>query len=165
MLFRSLQAPRATTSPACNGLLSIRPNRIEELHAERFVDDLARRAIAHQAVQHPYLEALATGDLPDLHFALRDFGRQYYAYSAHFPRYLTALISKLESPAHRAALMENLTEESGQYEQEELDELAAIGIQPEWIVGLPHPELFRRFRRALGVQDGEAGDEELEVVC
>ena len=108
---------------------------------------------------------MCSSDLPDLRFALRDFGHQYYAYSAHFPRYLTALISKLESPAHRAALMENLTEESGQYEQEELDELAAIGIEPEWIVGLPHPELFRRFRRALGVKDGEAGAEELEVVC
>jgi len=32
-------------------------------------------------------------------------------------------------------------------------------------VGLPHPELFRRFRRALGVWDEEGGEEELEVVC
>lgn len=61
--------------------------------------------------------------------------------------------------------MDNLTEESGHYEQEELDELAAIGIQREWIVGLPHPELFRRFRRALGVRDEEGGEEALEVVC
>ena len=160
-----VSAPKASAKPGPVGVLALKPNLIEELTAEQFVDDLARRAIAHQAVQHPYLQSLATGDLPDLRFALRDFGRQYYAYSAHFPRYLTALISKLESPAHRAALMENLTEESGQYEQEELDELAAIGIQPEWIVGLPHPELFRRFRRALGVHDGEASEEELEVVC
>lgn len=160
-----ISTPKVSPKPAPVGLLSLQPNLIEELTAEQFVDDLARRAMAHQAVQHPYLLSLATGDLPDLRFALRDFGRQYYAYSAHFPRYLTALISKLESPAHRAALMENLTEESGQYEQEELEELAAIGIQPEWIVGLPHPELFRRFRRALGVQDGDANEEELEVVC
>jgi hypothetical protein len=116
-------------------------------------------------VQHPYLNALAYGELPDTRWALRDFGRQYYAYSAHFPRYLTAVISKLENPAHRLALMENLTEESGQYEQEELDELAAIGIAPEWIVGLPHPELFRRFRGALGVMDDDACPEAIEVVC
>ncbi|MFN9621395.1 MAG: TenA family transcriptional regulator [Cyanobacteriota bacterium] len=145
--------------------LTVVPVPSQDTLAETFVDDLARRAIAHQAVRHPYLDALADGTLPDLHFALRDFGRQYYAYSAHFPRYLTALISKLEWPAHRAALMENLTEESGHYEQEELDELALIGIEPEWIVGLPHPELFRRFRRALGVRDEESSEEELEVVC
>lgn len=145
--------------------LSVAPFPVQEIAAETYVDNLARRAIAHQAVRHPYLEALTKGTLPDQSFALRDFARQYYAYSAHFPRYLTALISKLESPVHRAALMDNLTEESGQYDQAELDELAAIGIQPEWIVGLPHPELFRRFRRALGVRDDEGREEELEVVC
>jgi pyrroloquinoline quinone (PQQ) biosynthesis protein C len=133
--------------------------------AAQYVDSLARQALLHQAVQHPYLSALAWGELPDTRWALRDFARQYYAYSAHFPRYLTAVISKLENPAHRLALMENLTEESGQYEQEELDELAAIGIAPEWIVGLPHPELFRRFRRALGVMDDIAGPEAIEMVC
>jgi pyrroloquinoline quinone (PQQ) biosynthesis protein C len=133
--------------------------------AAEHVDQLALKALQHQAVQHPYLRALSLGELPDLRLALRDFGRQYYAYSAHFPRYLTAVISRLENPAHRLALMDNLTEESGQYEQEELDELAAIGIAPDWIVGLPHPELFRRFRRALGVGDDDQQPEAIEVVC
>ena len=69
------------------------------------------------------------------------------------------MISRLERPAHRVALIENLTEESGQYEQEELDELAAIGVRPEWIVGVPHPVLFARFGAALGVSDDSAQDE------
>jgi pyrroloquinoline quinone (PQQ) biosynthesis protein C len=133
--------------------------------AEKVVDSLARQALQHQAVDHPYLKALSRGELPDTTMALQDFARHYHAYSAHFPRYLTAVIAKLEHPSHRQALLENLTEESGQYEQEELDELAAIGIAPEWIVGLPHPELFRRFRRAIGVQDDEAGPEAIEVIC
>jgi pyrroloquinoline quinone (PQQ) biosynthesis protein C len=145
-------APQPITSP-------------QPISAALVVDGLAVQALSHQAVQHPYLKALALGELPDTRWALRDFARQYYAYSAHFPRYLTAVISKLENPAHRLALMENLTEESGQYEQEELDELAAIGIAPEWIVGLPHPELFRRFRRALGVMDDAGGPEAIEMVC
>ncbi len=151
--------------PAGSGALTDVPPPIQEISAETWVDELARRAMTHQAVRHPYLEALAEGTLPDLHFALRDFGRQYYAYSAHFPRYLTALISKLESPGHRAALMQNLTEEAGHYEQEDLAALAAIGIEAEWIEGLPHPELFRRFRRALGVPDADGREEALEVVC
>jgi pyrroloquinoline quinone (PQQ) biosynthesis protein C len=146
-------------------LISPPPSPAPKRTAAQCVDMLASQALKHQAVQHPYLAALASGELPDTRWALQDFARQYYAYSAHFPRYLTAVISKLENPSHRSALMENLTEESGQYEQEELDELAAIGIQPDWIVGLPHPELFRRFRRALGVLDNEARPELIEMVC
>jgi pyrroloquinoline quinone (PQQ) biosynthesis protein C len=137
----------------------------ESLAADDFVSDLACQALRHQAVCHPYLEALGNGNLPDLRFALKDFARQYYGYSAHFPRYLTALISKLERPDHRSALLENLTEESGQYEQEELDELAEFGVAAEWIVGIPHPELFQRFRQALGVVNTGAVDDHIEVIC
>jgi pyrroloquinoline quinone (PQQ) biosynthesis protein C len=141
------------------------PRPAPQQTAAQCVDALASQALLHQAVQHPYLLALASGELPDTRWAMQDFARQYYAYSAHFPRYLTAVISKLENPAHRLALLENLTEESGQYEQEELDELAAFGIESEWIVGLPHPELFRRFRRALGVLDDDASPEAIEMIC
>ena len=107
----------------------------DQRSSAQLVDDLSEAALQHRAVRHPYLQALAAGHLPDLRFALEDFARHYHGYSAHFPRYLTALISRLEDPAHRRDLLENLTEESGVYEQEELDELAAIGIQAEWIVG------------------------------
>ena len=47
-------------------------------------------------------------------------------------------------------------EESGQYEEEELLELKECGIQPEWITGFAHPELFKRFRNAIGVGDSTA---------
>ena len=129
------------------------------------VDELAQEALRHRAVNHPYLQALSTGDLPDIQAALADFAHHYYGYSAHFPRYLTTLISKLESPDHRAALLENLTEESGQYEDEELAELQQCGVQPDWIVGIPHPMLFQRFRRALGVVNTAPAHDHVEVVC
>jgi hypothetical protein len=138
--------------------------------ATRAVDALAAAALEHRAVRHPYLAALAEGNLPDPDWALADFARHYEGYSAHFPRYLTALISRLENPTHRRALLENLTEESGQYAPGELEALAAIGVRPEWIVGIPHPELFHRFRLAAAGPDeagtalSEAG-EHLEVVC
>jgi len=51
------------------------------------------------------------------------------------------------------------------YDQEELDELAEIGIDAEWIVGIPHPELFQRFRSALHVDNTAAGDDHIEVLC
>jgi pyrroloquinoline quinone (PQQ) biosynthesis protein C len=132
---------------------------------ETFVDALAREALEHRAVCHPYLASLASGVLPDLQAALADFASHYCGYSAHFPRYLTAVISRLEQPAHRAALLANLTEESGQYEAEDLDVLQATGVQAEWIVGIPHPELFLRFCRALGVGDSALQGDHIEVVC
>lgn len=93
------------------------PSPAPQRTAAQCVDSLTTsQALLHQAVQYPYLWALGTGELPDACWALRDFSRQYYAYSAHFPRYLTAVISKLKNPTHRLALMENLAEESGQYE-------------------------------------------------
>ena len=48
---------------------------------ETFVDALAREALEHRAVRHPYLAALASGALPDLQAALADFASHYYGYS------------------------------------------------------------------------------------
>ena len=96
---------------------------------ESFLGAVTKEGISHRAVHHPYLLALRDGKLPDMKWALADFARQYHGYSSHFPRYLTTVIGRLERSEHRIALMENLTEESGKYEEEELDELAAIGIK------------------------------------
>jgi len=126
---------------------------------------LSAEAAEHRAVRHRYLHALSEGQVPDLRWALADFADQYYGYSAHFPRYLTTVISRLERPEHRAGLLENLTEEAGIYDEAELAELAASGVAPEWIVGIPHPALFLRFRRALGVPEREPEDDSIEVVC
>jgi len=130
-----------------------------------FVSDLVAQAHQHRAVRHPYLLAMARGDLPDLRGALRDFACHYYGYSSHFPRYLTALISRLEGREDRQALLDNLSEESGCYSPEDLELLESSGIQAEWVANVPHPELFRRFRRALGVPDGAPAVEPLEVVA
>ena len=93
-LLESGKPAAALTSPP--------PSPAPERTAAQCVNMLASQALKHQAVQHPYLAALASGELPDTRWALQDFARQYYAYSAHFPRYLTAVISKLENPSHRS---------------------------------------------------------------
>lgn len=124
---------------------------------------MTETALRHRAVRHPYLRAIANGNLPNPSWALADFARQYQGYSVHFPRYLMALMSRLENPSHRGAILSNLIEESGQYCDEELAALAVQGIKAEWIVGVPHPELFRRFRLAM-TEENESG-EELEVRC
>lgn len=130
------------------------------------VDALAAEALQHRAVRHPYLAALANGAFPDTRAALADFARHYHGYSTHFPRYLATLVGRLESPAHRRALLDNLTEESGQYPEHDLAALEEIGIERGWIEGIPHPQLFERFCRAVGVEPGEQQrDEALEVIC
>jgi CRP-like cAMP-binding protein len=126
---------------------------------------LSEEARGHRAVRHRYLEALSQGAVPDLRWALADFGRHYFGYSAHFPRYLTTVIGRLERPEHRASLLHNLTEESGIYGAEEYAELAEHGVRREWIEGIPHPRLFQRFREALGVDDRGLEDDAIEVVC
>lgn len=133
--------------------------------AQRFVTTLAAEALRHRASQHPYLRALSSGTLPDLRRALRDFAEHYHGYSSHFPRYLTAVISRLDNPQHRRCLLENLSEESGQYDDDELTLLAQQGIAAEWIVDIPHPELFARFRAALGVPPFCGDQEHIEVRC
>ena len=107
----------------------------------------------------------SSGDLPDTRWALADFARQYPGYAKHFPRYLTTVISQLTNPRHRDELLANLTEESGIYDKAELIEVENSGIEPDWIVGRPHPELFDRFRRALGVPDANDGNEPDQVIC
>jgi pyrroloquinoline quinone (PQQ) biosynthesis protein C len=132
--------------------------------AAEFVSRLAAESLRHRAVHHPYLQALADGSYPSTRWALADFARQYYGYSSHFPRYLTTVISRLEQPAHRRALLENLTEESGIYGDEELEELAKFGVEREWIEGIAHPLLFQRFSEAIGVRRA-AGDESDQIAC
>ncbi|HEX4513732.1 MAG TPA: iron-containing redox enzyme family protein [Polyangiaceae bacterium] len=117
--------------------------------ARAFVVRLAKEALRHRAANHVYLRAIGEGSLPDPAWALRDFAVHYHAYSSHFPRFLTALISRLENAEHRRALLANLTEESGTYSQEELRELKAFGVDPDWINGVPHPQLFLRFCDAV----------------
>jgi hypothetical protein len=128
-----------------------------------FVEGLAKQALAHRAVHHPYLHELASGTVPDSRWALADFARHYYGYSAHFRRYFATVIIRLEED--QKALLENLTGESGQYSDSELEELSAYGIRPEWFAGVPHPLLFQRFCKALGVEQLDPEQEAIEVVC
>ena len=114
---------------------------------------LLGEAEAHRALNHPYLTALKEGSLPDPVGALQRFASEYAVYTRSFQNYLLICMSKLEQQRHRSILLENLCEESGQIDAEELAEIAELGIAPEWVQGVPHPELFARFRAAIGAVD------------
>lgn len=138
----------------------------DEPDVDRWLERLGEEARNHRAVNHPYLLLLAAGDLPDMPAALRDYATQYYGYSAHFPRYLTAVISRLGRPDHRQALLQNLLEEAGQLGDEERAELERIGVDPAWVDGVPHPQLFRAVGERLGAAPFDESDRDsLDVVC
>mgnify|MGYP003338190678 CR=1 FL=1 len=109
------------------------------------VDALLREALNHQAVQHPYLHALGSGNLPDLPFALHDFARQYSGYVHYIVRFQVALMGRLRNPAHRTALLQ------------------------AWLAGAPPQLLFGAFRQALGFVDAPgcptAAVPAMEVMC
>lgn len=124
------------------------------------MEALTAEAESHRAVHHPYLKALAGGEFRDMKLILKDFAAQYGHYSAWFPRYLTAVISKLDNAEHRRHLLDNLAEESGHLHEEDLEAIRALGIKDEWVQGIPHPQLFRRFQKAIGADpDAKPGIE------
>ena len=116
---------------------------------------LIQEALASRGVHHPFLRRFASGDLPDPAGALRVYAREYSGYSAWFPRYLKAVIARLSSAAHRERLSHNLQEEQGVLDGAYCEELRRRRIDPSTVYGVPHPQLFTRFCRAVGL-DGKA---------
>ena len=112
---------------------------------------LVQEALASHGVHHPFLRRLASGDLPDPGAALRAYAWEYSGYSAWFPRYLKAVIGRLSSAAHKERLSHNLREEKGLLDGDDCAELRRRGIDPSTVRGVPHPQLFARFCRAVGI--------------
>ncbi|MFM6754129.1 MAG: hypothetical protein ACKPJ4_19915, partial [Dolichospermum sp.] len=115
------------------------------------MENLIKEALSHRAINHPYLLALKKGEFQHIDEVLKDFASQYGAYSDWFSRYLTAVISKLENPAHRNHLLKNLAEENGQLDNKNIEAIRKLGIKDEWVQEIPHPQLFKRFQEAMGV--------------
>jgi pyrroloquinoline quinone (PQQ) biosynthesis protein C len=126
----------------------------DHLTAEDFVSSIKQYAERSQAIQHPLLQAISRGEFVDLAGALTRFLKEYYFYSHRFTQYLTAVMSRLERPNHRAMLMPNVMEEGGHVTAETEADLRRAGIDPA-TVAAPHPELLQRFLTAIGLSREE----------
>lgn len=135
--------------------LSPAPSPLPLTSDEQHLQTLLTEAKHHPAVHHAFLRRFATGAYPDATAVLRRYALEYSAYASWFPRYLEAVIDRLDDPAHQALLRRNLDEEQGNYDADECDELRRAGIRVELVQGVPHPQLFRRFCRAIGITDDE----------
>jgi len=127
------------------------------------IEKLLQEALEHKAINHPYLLALENGEFRDTKVALKDFAVQYSGYTEWFPKYLTAAISKMNNAEHRSHLIDNLSEESGQLDKDELKFLGEIGIKTEWVNGIPHPELFKRFCQSIDIESDNSIDINVEI--
>jgi pyrroloquinoline-quinone synthase len=87
---------------------------------------------------HPFYAKWVAGTLP--REAMQDYARQYYAFESNFPRFLSGLHSRSDSPEIRGALLENLWDE----EHGEAN----------------HQELWLRFAEGIGVARREVRDAE-----
>ena len=84
-------------------------------------------------LKHPFYREWTTGELPRA--KLQEYARQYYHFEAAFPRYLSSIHSRTESPEIRQLLLDNLWDEEH-------------GARN-------HPVLWLEFAAALGVSASE----------
>ncbi len=126
-----------------------------ETKEKRVLSKLHEIVRKHPVLTHEYLQRMQAGDFPDINWAFKDFAQQYYAYSRHFRSYVGIVLAKLKEEKHRKLLMHNIEEENGILHEEDLQELEQHGIKSEWVSGIPHVQLWERFRKALGIPVGE----------
>lgn len=119
--------------------------------SREFIKNLTEEAMQHRALNHPFLTALKEGKFEKPEIVLKDFVFQYLAYSTDFMRYLTATISQLDEREHRTLLIQNLMEEAGKIDNDDVPALKEAGIQVKWIEGVPHPVLYTRFLDAISI--------------
>jgi len=96
-------------------------------HVDKIDNDIAEKHL----LKHPFYLAWGRGELS--REALTDYAKQYYHHVAAFPTYLSAVHAKCDDQPTRKQIVCNLVDEEA---------------------GSPnHPELWRKFANALGVED------------
>jgi pyrroloquinoline-quinone synthase len=96
-------------------------------HLDKIDTDIAEKHL----LNHPFYLAWVRGELSKE--ALTDYAKQYYHHVAAFPTYLSAVHAKSDDQPTRKQILSNLIDEEA---------------------GSPnHPELWKQFASALGVDD------------
>jgi pyrroloquinoline-quinone synthase len=97
----------------------------------QYFNEIDNDIAAKHLLKHPFYLAWTRGELSKE--ALVDYAKQYYHHVAAFPMYLSAVHANCEDQATRKQLLDNLIDEEA---------------------GSPnHPELWKKFANALGVED------------
>ncbi len=107
------------------------------------LEDRMRGVLAERSLlKHPFYQAWTKGTLPVED--LREYARQYYHFEVAFPRFLSAIHTRTESPSIRRLILENLwDEEHGERNHPALwlEFAAALGLPAEEVkASTPRPE-------------------------
>merc|ERR1719242_2868393 len=102
-------------------------------------------------LRHSFLRCFEGGDFANMTEAASIFALNHYVYSKKFIDYLRSVAAKIESEEIRAPILENIAEENGNYESEDVDTLSAMGIDSKWYNKIPHKVLGQRFFESLGI--------------
>jgi pyrroloquinoline-quinone synthase len=99
----------------------------------QYLDNIDKDIAEKHLLKHPFYVAWVRGELSKE--ALTDYSQQYYHHVAAFPTYLSAVHANCDDQVTRKELLKNLIDEEA---------------------GSPnHPELWRKFAGALGVEDAQ----------
>ena len=106
-------------------------------HLDKIDNDIAEKHL----LKHPFYLAWARGELSKE--ALTDYAKQYYHHVAAFPTYLSAVHASCDDQPTRKQILSNLIDEEA---------------------GSPnHPELWKQFASALGVNDVDLEKTEKQI--
>lgn len=124
-----------------------------EAEATKVVKDLSEEVSASELLHHPFLQCYAQGGYRDMNVATHEFALNHYAYSRNFLKYLQNVKDKVAqaSPDDVHLLSENMDEEMGNYEEDDLVALEAHGIRRDLVNKKPHTQLIRHFLNTVGV--------------
>ena len=105
----------------------------------------------HKLLNHDLLVCLQNGRFQNTTDAIKTFFSHHYVYSHHFIDYLNKVLNKISIASIREPIEENIEEENGHYQENDLKIMEQHNINRKWFQNIPHKELSKRFLEAVGV--------------
>lgn len=110
---------------------------------DAFVQSVEEFVFQHAAVNHHLLDSLQKGVYGDATVAVVcNFLRAYRFFTRNFCEYLNGCLVKMSNEEHVHLLMENQEEENGNYEEDDINMMKDLGLDPELLKGVAHRDLF-----------------------
>jgi SAM-dependent methyltransferase/pyrroloquinoline quinone (PQQ) biosynthesis protein C len=136
--------------------------------ADEFACAVEGYAFQHGALNHHLLDSLSKGvygtKTVDI---VAHFLEAYQLFTRHFCTYLRGIIDKLPEEHMVDILLQNEEGEHGHYEENDLEMMVALGLDPEPLKGVVHKDLFIQLIDKLKkVSKSESkSDEELQAIA
>ena len=113
------------------------------------IASLDRLVADHYLTKHDFLRCFQDGHFSNMTQAASIFAQNHFVYSKNFINYLETVADKIDLEEIKHPILENINEESGNYEESDIAQLEEIGISKKWYNGIPHKLLSQRFFDAL----------------